>query len=86
MTDKIILSIDGFKSFNLPRKMDNPKFITLSMSVITLDDILQIDFKDSCIEDVICEIFSSVRSELKSNINHVPNFEGTCFSDELFFH
>ena len=56
--------IDRLKSSNSPRQIDHPKYTTLAMSTITLDGTFQNYFKDSFIEDVICEKCSSVRSEV----------------------
>ena len=64
VTDKLIISIDGLKISNSPRKIDHPKYTALEMSTIILGDIFQNYFKDSFIEYVICENCSYVISEV----------------------
>ena len=48
---------------NSSKKIDNPKYTTLTKDTIVLDVILQKYFKDSFLDDVICENGSSGGSE-----------------------
>ena len=62
VTDKLIISLYGLNISNSPRQIDHPEYTTLEMSTITMDDTFHNYFKDSFIEDVICENCSSVES------------------------
>ena len=57
--DKLIVYIEGSPTYNLPRKMYHPKCTILTKDTAVLDVILQIYFKESFLEDVICNSFSS---------------------------
>ena len=57
------MSIEGLPTSNSPRKIDHPKCTILEMETVVLDVILQNYFKESLLEDVICEFFSSGGSE-----------------------
>ena len=61
--DKLIMFIEGLPTSNSPRKIDHPKCTILEMETVVLDVILQNYFKESLLEDVICEFFSSGGSE-----------------------
>ena len=49
------MSIVVFKNPHSPRKIDHPKYITLEMITITVDDSFHNYFKDSFLADVICD-------------------------------
>ena len=63
VTDKLIMSLDGLHTSNLPRQIDNPKWIFLEIDTIVLNVIFQNYFQESLLEDVICGNFSSGSSE-----------------------
>ena len=63
VTDKLIMSLDGLHTSNSARKIDNPKCTTLENETVVLDVIFKNYFQESLLEDVICELFSSVSSE-----------------------
>ena len=65
VTGKLIMSPDWSKVSILKRQIDHPKHTALATCTITLDDILQNDFKYSFCDDVIYGNCSSVRSETK---------------------
>ena len=53
--DQLIMSLDVLNSHNLPGKIDHPNYTSLTTKIINLDEIFQNYFKESSIEDVICE-------------------------------
>ena len=57
------MSLEGLPTSNSPRQIDNPKCTILTKDTVVLDVILQKYFKDSFLEDVICENCSSGGSE-----------------------
>ena len=59
VTDKLIMSLDGLQTSNLPRQIDHPKCTILENDTVVLDVIFHNYFQKSLLEDVICEIFSS---------------------------
>ena len=61
--DKLIMFLEGLPTSNSPRKIDNPECTILTKVTVVMDVILQKYFKDSFLDDVICEIFSSGGSE-----------------------
>ena len=61
--DKLIMYLEAFPTSNLPRKIYQPKCTILTKDAVVLDVILQKYFKDSFLDDVICEFFSSGGSE-----------------------
>ena len=63
ISDKLIMSLDGLPTSNLPRQIDHPKCAILKKDTVVLDVILQKYFKDSFLDDVICEHCSSGGSE-----------------------
>ena len=63
VTDKLIMSLDGLHTSNLPRQIDHPKCTILENYTVVLDVIFQNYFQESLLEDVICEMFSSGGSE-----------------------
>ena len=62
-TDKIIMSLDGLHTPNLPRKIDDPKFTILANYTVVLDVIFQKYSQELFLEDVICKNGSSSISE-----------------------
>ena len=63
ISDKLIMSLEGLPTSNLPSKIDHPKCTILTKNTVALDVILQKYFKDSFLDDVICDFFSSGGSE-----------------------
>ena len=61
--DKLIMVIEGLPTSDLPRQIDHQKCTTLTKDTVVFDVILQNYFKDSFLEDVICENCSSGGSE-----------------------
>ena len=57
-TDKLIISLDGLHTSNLPRKIDHPKCTILENDTVVLDVIFQNYF-----QDVICGFVSPDSSE-----------------------
>ena len=55
ISNKLIMILEGLPTSNSPRQMDHPKCTTLTKDTIVLDVILQIFFKDSFLDDVVCE-------------------------------
>ena len=47
--------LEGLPTSNSIMKIDHPKFTTLIKGTVVLDVILQKYFKDSLLDDVICE-------------------------------
>ena len=63
ISDKMIIIHEGLPTSNPPRQMDHPKCTILTKDTVVLDVILQKYFKDSFLDDVICENCSSGGSE-----------------------
>ena len=61
--DKLSMSLDGLTTYNLPRQIDHPKCTILTKDTVVLDVISQNYFKDSSLDDVICEKIPSGGSE-----------------------
>ena len=59
ISDKLIMSLEGIPTSKSPRKIDHPKCTILTKDTAVLDVILQNYFKDSFLDDVICENCSS---------------------------
>ena len=57
--DKLIMFLEGLPTSNLPRQIDHPKYTMLTNDTIVLDVISHKYFKDSFLDDVICEKCSS---------------------------
>ena len=55
ISDKLIISLEGLPTSNLPRRIDHPKCTILAKETVVLDMILQKYFKDLFLDDVICE-------------------------------
>ena len=69
ISDKLIMFIEGLPTSNLPRQNNHPKCTILTKDTVVLDVILQKYFKDSFLDDVICENCSSGGSEsIKSTL------------------
>ena len=68
--DKLIMFLEGLPTSNSPRKIDNPECTILTKETVVMGVILHKYFKDSFLEDVICENCSSGGSEsIKSTFN-----------------
>ena len=63
ISDKMIMSLEGLPTSKLPRQIDRPKCTILTKETVVLDIILQKYFKDSFLDNVICENCSSGGSE-----------------------
>ena len=61
--DKLIMYLEGLATSNSPIQIDHPKYTILTKDTVFLDVTLQKYFKDSFLDDVICELFSSGGSE-----------------------
>ena len=61
--DKLIISLEGLPTSNSHRQIDHPKCTILTKDTAVLDVILQKYFKDSFLNDIICENCSSGGSE-----------------------
>ena len=57
------MSLEGLPTSNSPRKIDHPKCTILTKDTAVLDVVLQKYFKDSFLDDVICENCISGGSE-----------------------
>ena len=55
--------LEELPTFNSPRQIDHPKRTILTKDTVVLDVMLQKYFKDSFLDDVICENGSSGGSE-----------------------
>ena len=55
ISDKLIMFIEGLPNSNLLRKTDHPKCTILTKYTVVLDVMLQKYFKDSSLDNVICE-------------------------------
>ena len=63
------MSLEGLPTYNSPRQIDHTKYTILTKDTIVFDVILQKYFKDSFLDDVICENCSSGGSEsIKSTL------------------
>ena len=68
-SDKLIMFIEGLPTSNSSREIDHQKCTTLTKGTVVLDVMLQNYFKDSLINNVICENCSSGGSEsIKSTL------------------
>ena len=63
VTDKLIMSLDGLLTSNLPREIDHKKCTILANDTVVLDVIFHNYFQESLLEDDICEKISSGSSE-----------------------
>ena len=63
ISDKLIIILEGLPTSDSPRKIDHPKCTILTKDTVVLDVMLQNNFKDSFLDDVICEDCSSGGSE-----------------------
>ena len=61
--DKLIMILEGLTTSDLPRHIDHPKCTILTKKDVVLGVMLQNYFKDSFLDDVICENCSSCGSE-----------------------
>ena len=61
--DKLNMFLDVLPTSNSPRQIDHPEFNTLTKDTVVLDVMLQNYFKDSFLDDVICENCSLDGSE-----------------------
>ena len=61
--DKLIMILEGLPTSDLPRQIDHPKCTISTKDTVVLDVMLQNYFKDSFLDDVICEDCSSGGSE-----------------------
>ena len=70
ISDKLIKFLEGLPTSNSPRQIYHPKCTTLTKDTVVLDVMLQNYFKDSFLDDVICENCSSGGSEsIKSTLS-----------------
>ena len=53
------MSLEGLPTFNSPRQIDHPKCTILTKDTVVLSFILQNYYKNSFLDDVICENCSS---------------------------
>ena len=63
ISDKLIMFLEGLPTSNLPRQIDHLKCTTRTKETVVLDVMLHNYFKDSFLDDVICENCSSGDSE-----------------------
>ena len=63
ISDKLIMSLEVLPTSNSPTQIDHPKCSILTKDTVVLDVILHKYFKDSFLDDVICENCSSSGSE-----------------------
>ena len=63
ISDKLIMLIEVLPNSNLSRRIDHPKYTTLKNYTVVLDVMLHNYFKDSFLDNVICENCSSGGSE-----------------------
>ena len=72
--DKLIMDLEGFPTSNSPRQIDNPKCTILTKDTVVLDVVVQNYFKDSFLDNIICENcssggYESTKSPLPVSIN-----------------
>ena len=72
--DKLIMSLNGLHTSNSPRQIDHPKCTILENEIVVLDVKIKNYFKDSLLEDVICENFPSGSSESIISTFTVPRY------------
>ena len=63
ISDKLIMTLEGLPTSNSPRQIDHPECTILIKDTFVLDVILHKYFRDSFLDDVICENSSSGGSE-----------------------
>ena len=73
ISDKLMIIIEVLPSSDSPRQIDHPKYTTLTKDTVVLDVMLQNYFKNSFLDDVICENcssggFESIKSTLTMSI------------------
>ena len=69
VSNKLIMYLEGLPTYDSPRKIDHPKCTIFTKDTVVLDFILQNYFKESLLEDAICEKISSGGSEsIKSTL------------------
>ena len=59
ISDKLIMILEGLPTSDSSRKIDHPKYTSLTNDTVVLDVMLHNYFKDSFLDDVICENCSS---------------------------
>ena len=59
ISDQIIMSLKGFPTSNSPKQIDHPKCTILTKYTVVLDVIIHKYFKDSFLDEFICENYSS---------------------------
>ena len=75
--------IEVLPSSDSPRQIDHPKCTILTKDTVVLDVMLQNYFKNSFLDDVICENCSSGGSEsIKSTLTVSRHFKENPFSFE----
>ena len=63
ISDKLIMSLGGLPTSNLPKKIDHPKCTILTKDIVVLDVIIQKYFHDLFLDNLIYENCSSGGSE-----------------------
>ena len=72
--DKLIMSLEVLHNSNFSRQIDHPIYTTLTKDTVVLDVMLQNNFNDSFLDDVICENYSSGGSESMKSIFNVSRY------------